>query len=114
MCSEYGNYFFQRLVTKLSLEQRLDVLRLLGRNLVFLFTNENGHHVIQKIIIDYPEERRPYINQCIFDNIDKICVNEYWSLCVIKFINFNMNLLLRVELITATNTKVPSLLESRV
>ena len=150
MCSEYGNYFFQRLVTKLSLEQRLDVLRLisgnfiqicahksgtysiqavvsairtqkeedmlrilLGRNLVFLFTNENGHHVIQKIIIDYPEERRTYINQCIFDNIDKICVNEYGSLCVIKFINFNMNLLLRVELIKAVNTKFHSLLTNK-
>ena len=108
MCSEYGNYFFQRLVHKLNLNQRLhvigliakhfipicanksgtysiqalisaiktqqeeDILRLLiGRNLVFLFTNENAHHIIQKIIIDYPEEKGTYINQCIFDNIDK-------------------------------------------
>ena len=77
---------------------------------MFLFTNENGHYVIQKIIIDYPEERRTYINQCIFDNIDKICVNEYGSLCVIKFINFNMNLLLRVEL---ANTKFHSLLTNK-
>ena len=140
MCSEYGNYFFQRLVAKIGLEQRLQVLKLisgnfiqicthksgtysiqamvsaiktqkeedmlrllLGRNLVFLFTNENGHHVIQKISIDYPEERRTYINQCVFDYIDKICINEFGSLCVIKFINFNMNLLLRVELIKAIN-----------
>ena len=57
----------------------------------------------KKIIIDYPEERRTYINQCVFDYIDKICINEFGSLCVIKFINFNMNLLLRVELIKAIN-----------
>ena len=150
MCSEYGNYFFQRLVHKLNLNQRQhvigliakhfipicanksgtysiqalisaiktqqeeDILRLLiGRNLVFLFTNENAHHIIQKIIIDYPEEKRTYINQCIFDNIDKICINEYGSLCVVKFINFNTNLLIRVELIKSINIKFFNMLTNK-
>ena len=94
------------MVSAIKTQKEEDMLRLLlGRNLVFLFTNENGHHVIQKISIDYPEERRTYINQCVFDYIDKICINEFGSLCVIKFINFNMNLLLRVELIKAINKK---------
>ena len=42
MCSEYGNYFFQRLVTKLSLEQRLDVLRLISGNFIQICAHKSG------------------------------------------------------------------------
>lgn len=140
MCSEYGNYFFQRLVCKLNVYQRLiifhqiknkfiqiaanssgtysiqvlisaistekedKILReLIQHNLLLMFTNENAHHVIQKLIIEFSEERRKYINDCIFEKLDKICVNEYGYLWVIKFINNNSSLLNRVELIQAIN-----------
>ena len=150
MCSEYGNYFFQRLVLKLNVYQRLiifhqiknnfiqisanssgtysiqalisaistekedKILReLIQHNLLLMFTNENAHHVIQKIIIELSEERRKYINDCIFEKIDKICVNEYGYLCVIKFINNNSSLLYRVELIQAINKHFDDLLSNK-
>lgn len=140
MCSNYGNYFFQKLLQKLNLNQRLlifsiihnhfiqicanksgtysiqaliDVITtpneekmlqaLIENHLIFLFTNENAHHIIQKIIIDFPEEKREYLNNCLFQNLDKICINEYGTSCVVKFIILNTNLIYRIELIKAIN-----------
>ena len=80
---------------------------------MFLFTHEYAHHVIQKIIIDFPEEKRNYINECIFENLDKICMNEYGALCVIKFIIVNINLLYRIELIKSINKHFVSLMSNR-
>lgn len=138
MCSNYGNYFFQKLLQRLNLKQRLlifsiiqnhfikicanksgtysiqaliDMIKtpkeekmlqaLIENRLVFLFTNANAHHIIQKIIIDFPEEKREYLNNCLFQNLDKICINQYGTSCVVKFIILNTNLICRIELIKA-------------
>ena len=72
-----GTYSIQALISAISTEKEDKILReLIQHNLLLMFTNENAHHVIQKIIIEFSEERRKYINDCIFEKIDKICVNE--------------------------------------
>lgn len=51
-----------------------------------LFCNENSIHIIQKIILDFPESKRIYLNQFVIENIDELCLNEYGYQCLIKFI----------------------------
>ena len=74
---------------------------LLNQNLLLLFCNENSHHIIQKIIIDYPEYKRGFLNNFILTNLNKICNNLYGSLCVIKFIIMNNNIYIRFQLINS-------------
>ena len=76
------------------------------QNLLLLFCNENGHHIIQKIIIDFPEHKREFLSDFIIDNIDKICMSEYGSLCMVKFIIMNSNLNLRLKMIKALEKHV--------
>ena len=114
MCLEYGNYFIQKLIKKLDVQQRLRIYpliennflniatdkrgthaiqalmdtiqtpleqffldKLLSKNMLLLFNNENGYHIIMKIILDKPENQRNNINLFLISNVDKIIVNSY-------------------------------------
>jgi hypothetical protein len=95
-----GTYSIQSLIDVIRTPQEEKILEnLLCQNLLLLFCNENSQHVIQKIIIDFPEHKREYLNKFLFNNIDKICNNLYGSLCTIKFIIMNSNLYIRYELL---------------
>ena len=85
---------------KTPLEEKI-IENLLNQNLLLLFCNENSHHIIQKIIIDYPEYKRGFLNNFILTNLNKICNNLYGSLCVIKFIIMNNNIYIRFQLINS-------------
>ena len=50
MCSEYGNYFFQKLIKKLSLEQRLQIYKIIQPEFLIIATNRWGTHSIQSLI----------------------------------------------------------------
>ena len=104
MCLEYGNYFFQKLVKKLNLKQRLSIYeiiepnfieiatnksgthsiqsliecictpielifldKLLNKNRLILFLNENAYHIIMKIILEIDEDKRNNLNYEIID-----------------------------------------------
>ena len=97
-----GTYSIQALIDciKTSFEEKI-IENLLNKNLLLLFCNENAHHIIQKIIIDYPEYKREFLNNFLLVNLNKICTNLYGSLCVIKFIIMNSNLYIRFKLINA-------------
>ena len=99
MCLEYGNYFIQKLIQKLDVQQKLIIYqiiekdfliiatnksgthsiqslidstqtpleqiyldKLLNNNMLSLFNNENGYHIIMKIILERPENQRNNIN----------------------------------------------------
>ena len=95
-----GTYSIQSLIDVIKTPQEEKILEnLLCQNLLLLFCNENSQHVIQKIIIDFPEHKREYLNKFLLGNIDKICNNLYGSLCTIKFIIMNSNLFIRYELL---------------
>ena len=95
-----GTYSIQALIDCINtpFEEKL-LENLLNKNLLLLFCNENSHHIIQKIIIDYPEYKREFLNNFILSNLNKICSNLYGSLCIIKFIIMNSNLYIRFKLI---------------
>ena len=99
MCLEYGNYFFQKLIKKLNIQQKLaiyqiiepeflviatnkcgthsiqslmDIIetpfenlalnRLISKNMLLLFTDDNAYHIMMKMILDFPEEKRNILN----------------------------------------------------
>ena len=101
ICSnKSGNYSIQSLIDVIQTPFEEEILKkLLCQNLFFLFTNENSQHVIQKIIIDFPERKREFLNKFLFKNIVNICCNLYGSLCTIKFIIMNSDIQIRLELI---------------
>ena len=101
ICSnKSGNYSIQSLIDVIQTPFEEELLKkFLCQNLFLLFTNENSQHVIQKIIIDFPERKREFLNKFLFKNIVNICCNLYGSLCTIKFIIMNSDIQIRLELI---------------
>jgi hypothetical protein len=109
-----GTYSIQSLIDVIRTPQEEKILEnLLCQNLLLLFCNENSQHVIQKIIIDFPEHKREYLNKFLFNNIDKICNNLYGSLCTIKFIIMNSNLYIRYELLRIIQMNFLSLINNQ-
>ena len=50
MCSEYGNYFFQKLLKKLSLNQRLNIYKIIKPEFLVIASNRWGTHSIQSLM----------------------------------------------------------------
>ena len=50
MCSEYGNFFFQKLIKKLSLMQRLLIYKIIQPEFLIIATNKWGTHSIQSLM----------------------------------------------------------------
>ena len=136
MCLEFGNYFMQKLIKYLNVQQRIDIYQMINNNfldiatnksgthsiqalfdaiqnpieqfyfdkllfkdLLLLFNNENGYHIIMKIILQVNESQRSNLNAFFISNIEKIITNQYGAYCGTKFILFNSNLNLRILLI---------------
>ena len=136
MCLEYGNYFFQKLIRKLDIQQKLaiyqiiepeflviatnkcgthsiqsliDIIetpfehlalnKLISKNMFLLFTDDNAYHIMMKMIIDFPEEKRNILNIYLVKNVEKIIINCNGAFCTNKFITNNKNLNLRKILV---------------
>ena len=136
MCQDYGNYFFQKLIKKLNIQQRLNIYqiieheflviatnkygthciqslmdiietpfehytlnKLISKNMLLLFTDDNAYHIMMKMILDFPEEKRNILNIYLVMNIEKIIINCNGSFCANKFIINNKNLKLRKLLV---------------
>ena len=50
MCLEYGNYFIQKLIKKLSIDERLRIYQIIEPNFIEIATNKSGTHTIQSLI----------------------------------------------------------------
>ena len=136
MCLEFGNYFMQKLIKYLNVQQRIDIYKIINNNflviatnksgthsiqalfdgiqtpieqfyfekllfkdLLLLFNNENGYHIIMKIILQVNESQRNNLNAFFISNVEKIITNQYGAYCGTKFILFNSNLNYRILLI---------------
>jgi hypothetical protein len=136
MCLNYGNYFIQKLIKKLNVQQRLTIFKLiennfleiatdksgthsiqslieaietpleklylqklLNINMLLLINNENGYHIIMKLLLEIPENQRNNLNLFLLTNLDKIITNKYGAYCTSKFIINNVDLNLRLLLI---------------
>ena len=147
MCSDYGNYFFQKLIKKLNFEQRLNIYKiieseflviatnkcgnhsiqslmdtiqtplellslnkLLSKNMLLLFIDDNAYHIMMKMILDFPEEKRSIVNIYLVMNIEKIIINVNGAFCANKFIIKNNNLNLRKFLVENLKNNIKKLL----
>jgi hypothetical protein len=73
MCLEYGNYFIQKLIKKLSIEERLRIYQIIEPHFIEIATNKSGTHTIQTLI------------ECANSSIELFALN--------KLLNINMLLL---------------------
>ena len=147
MCLEYGNYFFQKLIKKLDIKQRLaiyqiiepeflvvatnkfgthsiqsliDIIQnpiehlalnnLISKNMLLLFNDDNAYHIMMKIILDFPEEKRNLLNIYLVMNVEKIIINCNGAFCVNKFIVNNRNLNLRKLLVENLQNNIKKLI----
>jgi len=147
MCLEYGNYFFQKFLEKLKIEQKLSIYqiienefyniasnkfgthsiqslinniqtdieiaalnRLISKNMYFLFIDNNAYHIMMKLILDFPEEKRNLLNLFLVMNIEKIIINCNGAFCVNKFIIHNKDLNLRTMLIKNLKNNIKELI----
>ena len=109
-----GTYSIQSLIDVIKTPDEEKIMQsLLMQNLLLLICNENGHHIIQKIIIDFPEHKREFLNKFFFENVEKICMNEYGALCMVKFIIMNSNLNLRNQLIKSLERNIYQLFSNK-
>ena len=136
MKNVHGNYFFQKLIKKLNIQQKLSIYqiiepeflviatnkcgthsiqslmdlietqfeylalnKLISKNMLLLFTDDNAYHIMMKMILDFPEEKRNILNRYLVSNIEKIIINCNGAFCVNKFITNNKNLILRKLLV---------------
>ena len=150
MCLEYGNYFFQKFLEKLKIEQKLSIYqiienefyniasnkfgthsiqslisniqteyeiialnRLISKNMYFLFVDNNAYHIMMKIILDFPEEKRNLVNLFLVMNIEKIIINCNGAFCVNKFIIHNKDLNLRIMLINNLKNNIKELIYNK-
>jgi hypothetical protein len=84
--------------------------KLLNKDMLLLFKNENGYHIIMKIILEVNENQRNNLNLFFIYNVEKIITNPYGAYCGTKFILYNSNLNLRVLLINNIKNNIKNLL----
>ena len=84
--------------------------KLLNEDILSIFNNEKGYHIIMKIILEKKESQRNNINLFWVTNIEKIEIDPYGSYCVSKFIINNNNLNLRFILIKNLENNLKNLI----
>lgn len=108
-----GTHAIQALMKALQYEEEKDIIEgLIRENMGKLIMNENGYHIIQKVIIEFIEEERSYLNEYIIDNLEKISENEYGALCINKFIIMNKSIYLKFKLCQYLEKNFDKLLNS--
>lgn len=49
-CLEYGNFFFQKLIKRLNIKQRIQIYQIIEPNFSSIASNKSGTHSIQSLI----------------------------------------------------------------
>lgn len=107
ICLEYGNYFMQKLIKKLNIQQRLDIYHAINSNFLNIANDKNGTHVIQELIDanETPLEDN-YLNHLLNKNLLHLINNENGFHIIMKIIierpenqrnNINIFLVANVE-----------------
>jgi len=95
-----GTHSIQSLIEAIETPmERLYLEKLLNKNILLLINDENGYHIIMKIILEIPENQRNNLNLFLITHLEQIIVNRYGAYCATKFIINNSNLSLRILLI---------------
>ena len=98
--NKWGTHSIQSLIDTIHTQVELLALnKLISKNMLLLFTDDNGYHIMMKIILDFPEDKRNVLNLYLVMNVEKIIINCNGAFCVNKFITNNKNLNLRKLLV---------------
>ena len=106
-----GTHSIQSLMDTIQTPQELLALnKLLSKNMLLLFIDDNAYHIMMKMILDFPEEKRNVVNIYLVINIEKIIINVNGAFCANKFIINNKNLNLRKLLVENLKNNIKKLL----
>ena len=98
--NKWGTHSIQSLIDTVSTQvEHLSLNKLISKNMLLLFIDDNAYHIMMKMILDFPEDKRNLLNLYLVMNIEKIIVNCNGAFCVNKFITNNKNLILRKLLV---------------
>ncbi len=87
MCLEYGNYFFQKFLKKLNLQQRLAIYKIIEPNFYDIAGNKFGTHSIQSLINNIQSENEiVYLNNLISKNMYFLFVDKNAYHIIMKLI----------------------------
>ena len=77
MCLNYGNYFIQKLIKKLNVQQRIKIYQIIDYNFLEIATDKSGTHSIQSLIesIETPLEKL-YLQKLLNKNMLLLINNE--------------------------------------
>jgi rRNA-processing protein FCF1 len=81
-----GTHALQSLIEIINLNKNEKLLKevLVEENVLKLSFNNNGTHILQKIISCFEEENRLIINKCVLENLSKLCMNAN-GICVVIY-----------------------------
>lgn len=106
-----GTHSIQSLMDTIQTPLELLALnKLISKNMILLFLDDNAYHIMMKMILDFPEEKRNVLNAYLVMNIEKIIINVNGAFCVNKFIINNKNLNLRKLLVENLKNNIKKLL----
>ena len=98
--NKWGTHSIQSLMDTIQTQVELLALnKLISKNMLLLFIDDNAYHIMMKMILDFPEDKRNDVNIYLVMNIEKIIINCNGAFCVNKFIINNKNLNLRKLLV---------------
>jgi len=98
--NKWGTHSIQSLIDIISTQvEHLALNKLISKNMLLLFIDDNAYHIMMKMILDFPEDKRNVLNLYLVMNIEKIIINCNGAFCVNKFITNNKNLNLRKLLV---------------
>ena len=98
--NKWGTHSIQSLIDSICTQvEYLALNKLISKNMLLLFIDDNAYHIMMKMILDFPEDKRNVLNLYLVMNVEKIIINCNGAFCVNKFITNNKNLNLRKLLI---------------
>ena len=109
-----GTHSIQSLIECINSPIELIVFdKLLNKNRLILFMNENAYHIIMKMILEIDEDKRNNLNLFLVSNVEKIITNCNGAFCVNKFIHKNKNLELRYILVQNLKNNIQNLIVNK-
>ena len=74
--NKFGTHSIQSLMDTIQSPLELLALnKLISKNMLLLFIDDNSYHIMMKMISDFPEEKRNLLNIFLMMNIEKIIIN---------------------------------------
>ena len=109
--NKFGTHSIQSLINNIQTSYELLALnKLISKNMYFLFIDNNAYHIIMKLILDFPEDKRNALNLFLVMNVERIITNCNGAFCINKFITHNKDLNLRNLLIKKLESNIKELI----